>query len=224
MNLWATREQATSAIDTILQPQAEIIRGAFSILDLFIERLSAISGTNQFAEVCGLTAIKIRNLALACYSLALDGLAQEAGAMFRVLAEVIELLIYFEQEPARIDEAIKGKLSSAGEIGKKLQGNFQPLRNFLNQHASHFSYTPDSLKHLRDKSNHWIVVQPHQDAVLAINMRWLFVLFLMLSNEEMLCLSKINALDDSLVVKIEDWREKGQAVFDIQVPHQFVPL
>ncbi len=224
MNLWETREQALSAIKTDLQPQAEVIRDAFSILDLCIERLSALSRTNQFAEVCGLTFIKVRNLALACYSLALDGLAQEAGAMFRVLAEVIELLIYFEQEPIRIDEAIKGKLPSAGEIGKKIQGNFQSLRNSLNQHASHFSYTPDSLKHLHDQSGSWKVVQPHQDTVLAINMRWLFVLFLILSNEEMLCLSKVNALDDGLQAKIEDWREKGQPVFDTKVPRKFMPL
>jgi hypothetical protein len=156
--------------------------------------------------------------------LAQDGLAQEAGALFRVLAEAIELLIYFEQEPARIDEAIKGKLPSAGEIGKKLQGNFQLLRNFLNQHASHFSYTPDSLKHLHDKSGNWIIVQPHQDAVLAKNMHSLFVLLLLLSNEEMLCLSKANSLDDGLVAKIEAWRMEGQAVFNTHVPYKFMPL
>ncbi len=224
MNLWDTRYQALSATNTVLQPQAEVIQDAFSILDLCIQRLSAIHRSNQFAEVCGLTFIKVRNLALACYSLALDGLAQEAGAMFRVLAEVIELLIYLEQEPSRIDEALRGKLPLAGEVGRKIQGNFKNLRNFLNQHASHFSYTSDALKHLRDKSGKWIVVQPHQDAVLAINMRWLFVLFLILSNEEMLCLSKVSALDNLLQAKIEDWREKGQAVFDIQVPHKFMPL
>ena len=131
MNLWETREQALFAISTVLQQQAEVIQDAFTILDLCIECLSTLSGTNQFAEVCGLTLIKVRNLALACYSLALDGLAQEAGAMFRVLVEVIELLIYFEQKPARIDEAIKEKLPVAGEIGKKIQGNFQPLRGSL---------------------------------------------------------------------------------------------
>jgi hypothetical protein len=225
MNLWETRDQALIAIKTVLRQQAEVIQDAFTILDLCIERLSALSRTNQFAEVCGLTFIKVRNLALACYSLALDGLAQEAGAVFRVLAEGIELLIYFEQEPSRIDKAIKGKLpSSAGEIGKKIKGNFQPLRSFLNESASHFSYTPDSLNHLRDKSGNWKVIQPHQDTVLAINMHWLFVLFLIISNEEMLCLSQVNALDDGLVAKIEDWRVKGQAVFKTQIPHKFMAL
>ncbi|HVB20694.1 MAG TPA: hypothetical protein VNG51_01935 [Ktedonobacteraceae bacterium] len=190
MNLWETREQAIFAVKTVLQQQAEVIQDAFSILDLSIERLSAISETSQFAEVCGLTFIKVRNLTLACYSLSLDGLAQEAGAIFRVLAEGIELLIFFEQDPARIDKATKGKLPLPGEIGKKIQGNFQPLRTFLNEHASHFSYKPESLKHLHDKAGKWKVVQPHQDAVLAVNMRSLFVLFLFLSNEEMLCLSR----------------------------------
>lgn len=224
MNLWDTREKALFAIDTILEQQAEIIQDAFSILDLCIEYLSDLSKTDQFAEVCGFTFIKIRNLALACYSLALDGLAQEAGAMFRVLAEGIELLIYFEQEPVRIDEAIEMKLPSAGEIGKKIHGDFQTLREFLNHNASHFSYTPGSLNHLRDRSGGWKVVQQHQDIVLAINMRWLFVFFLILSNEEMLCLSKVNALDEGLEAKIEEWREKGQAIFETQVPRKFMPL
>jgi hypothetical protein len=63
-------------------------------------------------------------MTLGVYSLMLDGLGQEAGALLRPLIETLELLVYLRLEPARIDQAIEEKLPSAGQIAKKIEGEF----------------------------------------------------------------------------------------------------
>lgn len=69
---------------------------------------------DSYARVCGLTLLKAKHLALGAYSLILDGLGQEAGALLRPFIEYTELLTYFRKFPSKVDAAIKGKLPSAG--------------------------------------------------------------------------------------------------------------
>jgi len=64
------------------------------------------------------------------------------------MIEALELIIYFREDPLRIEEAVQGKLPPAGVIAKKIQGRLKRLREYLNEHASHFSLTLPSVVHL----------------------------------------------------------------------------
>jgi hypothetical protein len=90
-------------------------------------------GAEPYSRVAALTLIKARNLLLASYSLSIDGLAQEAGALLRPFLEAFEKMVYFNEDRSRIEEAINGRLPSAGEIAKRIQGPFKCLRDHLNQ-------------------------------------------------------------------------------------------
>jgi hypothetical protein len=48
------------------------------------------------------TLVKAKNLALGSYSLVLDGLGQEAGALMRPMIEYAELLAYFRLHPEMV--------------------------------------------------------------------------------------------------------------------------
>src|SRR5260370_24572952 len=116
--LWKTREEALIALEGPLRQEAEMLQEAFALLDACITQLLTVDTT--YTRVCAITTIKAHNLELGCYSLALDGLAQEAGALLRPVIETLELLIYFWKDPSRVDEAIDEKLPSAGEIAQKI--------------------------------------------------------------------------------------------------------
>ena len=213
MELWKTREQALAALRDELRQQAELVEAAFIHVDECINRLRAV--TSPFGRVCGLTLAKGRNLALGVYSLTLDGLAQEAGALLRPLIETVELLIYFRLDPARVEEAIQGKLPSAGQIAKKIEGRYKDLRQYLSEHASHFGFTYDSLKHIADPGNNtWATSQPYSEAVLRTNLGALFFFGMHLATEGFNCVSAGHtALDDELADRIESLRDRGLAVF-----------
>ena len=163
--MWATRRDADVALRGALKPYADLLHEAFQAIDTAGGRLEGLDG--PFGRVCALVLIKARNLALGCYSLSLDGLAQEAGALFRPLIESLELLTYLRLDPRRIREALDGKLPKAGEIASKIEGKFKELREFLNTHASHLSLSPEAMFHLVDlKSGRLRPVQAHNADVL----------------------------------------------------------
>jgi hypothetical protein len=108
-----------------------------------------------------MTLVKARNYALGLYSLSLDGLGQEAGALLRPLVEAYEVLVYFRLDPSRASKATDDKLPSAGEIAKAISGRFKDLREYLNENASHFAFSPQSMTHLIDfRTLNWNVQQP----------------------------------------------------------------
>ena len=84
-SLWNTRQQAERALTEGLEPFAGLLNEAFSVLDGCVDRLERLD--QPFGRVCALVLIKTRNLGLGCYSLCLDALAQEAGALFRPLVD-----------------------------------------------------------------------------------------------------------------------------------------
>lgn len=108
MALWETREKAVAALRGELVAEEQILQDLFDSVDECAKSLGAID--SAFTRVTALSLIKARNLALGCYSLSLDGLAQEGGALFRPLVEVQELLIYFLLDPKRIEEALEERL------------------------------------------------------------------------------------------------------------------
>ena len=118
-SLWNTRRQAERALTEDLEPFAGLLNESFSALDDCVDRLERLS--QPFGRVCALVLIKARNLGLGCYSLSLDALAQEAGALFRPALECLELLTYIRLDPMRVDEALEdrqaGAASQKGEDG-----------------------------------------------------------------------------------------------------------
>lgn len=107
MSLWNTRNQAIAECDGPLKVEAEVLSEAFDILDECIVRLETEHGSEPYSKVCAVTLIKGRNLLLGSYSLSLDGLAQEAGALLRPLIEVFEQMVYFNEDPNELKRRSK---------------------------------------------------------------------------------------------------------------------
>lgn len=188
VNLWCTREKALASLRDSLLPEAMILLDTFKLVDECSRKLEALN--SEFGRICALTLIKARNLALGCYSLSLDGLAQEAGALFRPLIEAFELLIYFRHNPAGIKEAIDDMLPTPGKRAQKIKGQHQELREHLNKHASHLSVSNESMRHLIDFNQGALKLsQPHNDEVLRKNLHSLLAIILLVADEAIECVS-----------------------------------
>jgi hypothetical protein len=116
--MWTTRREAENALEGPLEPFERLLHEAFSLIDETIPKLEGINP--PFGTVCALVLVKGRNLAFGCYSLSLDALAQEAGALFRPLIESVELLTYLELDPTRVTEAVEERLPKAGKIAERI--------------------------------------------------------------------------------------------------------
>jgi hypothetical protein len=135
--LWLSREHALAVLSEQTPDVLAALDDAFCLMDDCASALWAVN--TPFARVTALYAAKSRNLALGCYSLTLDSLAQEGGALLRPLLECHELLTYFRLDPSRVHEALENRLPSAGSVAKRIGSNYQVARDYLNQHASHVS-------------------------------------------------------------------------------------
>ena len=126
--MWNTRKQSLKALDTTLKEEANLIYEGFEIIDKVSQKLSCTSDSSGYSKVCGLVLIKGRNLCQGIFSLELEGLAQESGALLRPTIECIKLPEYFNQGPKRIKKAINGKLPSAGKIAEEIKGIHNMMR------------------------------------------------------------------------------------------------
>ena len=149
-DLWSTRRGSQRALEADLKPLADLLGEAFATVDECVARLDGLD--SSFGRVTALVLIKGRNLGLGCYSLSLDALAQEGGALFRPFIETVELLTYFRLDPRRVDEALEERLPKAGEIARRIGAGLKELRTYLNAHASHLSVSEHSMRHLIDVS------------------------------------------------------------------------
>src|ERR1700722_13420154 len=147
--LWKARTEALTFLRRERPAQIEVIEQLFVLADDCVEGYESQT-EDLYSTLCGLTTLKAKNLALGMYSLTLDGLAQEAGALARVFIEYAELLTYLRMIPDAVTEALGGELPNAGTRAKKVEGIYQRFRNHLNEHAAHGSYSSHSLAHLRD--------------------------------------------------------------------------
>ena len=118
MNFWITREESLDVLKSKLSIEARYIKKGFTIIDTLL-RIFEENDNDIFCRVCSIVLLKGKNLYFSIYSLTLDGLAQEAGAILRPAIECTELLDYFCTDPKRIKEALENKLPSAGDIAKK---------------------------------------------------------------------------------------------------------
>jgi len=211
MTIWATRRKSEDAIANQLSAYREYVEGAFARLDDVIQRFERRQSELPFFRVCGITLVKARNYALALYSLILDGLGQEAGAVLRPLVEAYEVLVYFRLDPGKISEAVDRQLPPAGEIARIISGRFQDLRKYLNENASHFSFSPHSMTHLVDfRTLSWNVEQPYMEDTLKTNLGVLFGMLAIVLIEGVNCLSVGGDTSArQLADEIEAFRDQG---------------
>ena len=195
--------------------QGKAIEEAFFIIDECIDLFDRKAGDDDFHRICGLVLAKARNYALGAYGLILDGLAQEAGALVRPFIEYHELLIYFRKDPSRVQEAINDRLPRAGERAQLIDGSFHGFRQYLNEHASHSSFSHHALNHLLEKPEMTIrKEQPMLPKVLFRNMGDFFVQMILLEIEAVNCLQTAElGSAEAQAVAVDDLWIKGIHIF-----------
>ena len=187
------------------------------MLDGAIEAFRDRRSESSFVRACGLTLTKARNTALGLYSLSLDALGQEAGALLRPLIEQYELLVFLRQDPSRVQLILDDKLPSAGERAKAIHGEFKDLRSYLSENSSHFGFTYESLKHLLPGHEEgWRVIQPFSEHALKVNLGVLFGVLTRLLDEASNCLKEAGVAEyEDLATVASIYREKGLTVFRV---------
>jgi hypothetical protein len=214
--LWSTRKQSERALNEELAHCANLSVEIFLAIDDLINRLEKLN--QPFGRVCALVLIKARNLGLGCYSLFLDALGQEAGALLRPILECQELLAYFRLDPGRIEEALEDRLPSAGCIAKKIEGQIKFLRDYLNTHASHLSLAPEATAHLIDfREGYFKKVQSYKEDILCKNILLLLSFLVWIEIEAVNCISVgEDKIDFALVDRVEDLKNRVLILHDQQ--------
>jgi hypothetical protein len=188
--LWKARTEALTFLRRERPAQIEVIEQLFVLADDCIDAYESQDG-DLYSVVCSLTTLKAKNLAHGMYSLTLDGLAQEAGALARPFVEYTELLTYFRMLPEAVNDALAGELPSAGLVAKKVEGIYQPFRRHLNDHASHAAYSSHSLAHLRDPTTKQLKkLQVMHPAVIERNVADFAIQFVFMLQESALGLER----------------------------------
>lgn len=194
MDLWKARNDAITYLSAERATQVSLLLEIFGAIDTCIDGYAAKSENDTYARVCGLTLLKAKNFAVGAYSLILDGLAQEAGALIRPFIEYTELLTYFRMSPEMVDRALSNYLPSAGARAKAIEGAYQDFREYLNLHASHSSYSKFSLSHLVEPGTLKLKkLQTTVPAVLDRNLRDFAIQLYLLLREALLSLEPVNA-------------------------------
>lgn len=190
LSLWRTRTEAQTFLRRERPIQIEVIEQLFALADECLDAYEART-EDIYYTMCGLTTLKAKNLALGMYSVTLDGLAQEAGALARPFIEYTELLTYLRMVPEAVTEALADELPNAGARAKKIGGMYQRFREHLNEHASHSCYSSHSLAHLRDPTSKRLKkLQIMHPEVLERNVGDFAVQFVLMLQESILCLER----------------------------------
>ncbi len=171
MDLWQTRSQSWSYLNDKFPSRVSVVLNAFTLIDRCVDELELQSRDSTFARVCGLTLLKGKNLAHGSLSLVLDGLGQESGALLRPMIEYVELLTYLRKHPEEADRAAVNALPKAGQRAKAIGGIYHGLRQHLNEHASHSSYSHFALSHLITPELRFRKIQEFVPHVLEVNFR-----------------------------------------------------
>jgi hypothetical protein len=206
-----------------LKEHGKIIECTFLVIDECIDLFNAKASNDTYHRICGLVLAKARNYALGTYGLILDGLAQESGALVRPLIECHELLTYFRLDPARVNEAISGTLPSAGKRAKLIKGFYKNIREHLNSHSSHISFSYHALNHLLDKPEMTIrKEQPPLPKVLYKNMGTFFLQMVLLTTEAINCLQTAEmGSAERQADAIENLKSMGMILFELNKDQAF---
>lgn len=219
MELWKTRTDALSYLETHCPLRLAVLREVFEIIDRSIDTYESMSDSNSYARICGLTLLKGKHLAVGAYSLILDGLAQEAGALLRPFIEYTELLTYFRKFPEMVDRAVDNDLPKSGERAKAINGIYRDFRKHLNAHASHSSYSHYSLSHLLEPGT--LRFKKQQCAVpnvLDRNLRDFVIQLYLLLHEGVIGLEKLNVSEyEPLAANTDQLKEQLLKVFELNI-------
>ena len=194
VDLWQTRSLSWSYLNEQHPSRVSVIVRSFELIDRCVDEYETHAGTNVYARICGLTLLKAKNHALGSLSLVLDGLGQESGALLRPMIEYIELLTYLRTFPDQAERAAENDLPTAGQRAKAIGGIYQGLREHLNEHASHSSYSNFSLSHLLTPELSFRKLQQFVPHVLETNMRDFTVQLQLMLQEGVLALQPVGSV------------------------------
>lgn len=193
MDLWQTRSLSWSYLNDQHPSRVSVVLSAFDQIDQCIDELERLSNESTMARACGLTLLKGKNLAQGSLSLVLEGLGQESGALLRPMIECVELLTYLRQYPEKAEDAVQNALPKAGKRAKAIEGIYQGLREHLNEHASHSSYSHFALSHLLTPEFAFRKVQQFVPQVLDVNFRDFTVQLMLMQQQGVLTLEPVGA-------------------------------
>lgn len=215
--LWATRGKSLDHLRKKHPSYLLVLNQELELIDRCIDVFESHANESDYARYCGLTLLKAKNLAVASYSLILDGLGQESGAVIRPFIEYAELLVYFRLYPKSIEEVTNGSLPKAGKIGKQIDGIYQEFRKYLNDHASHSSFSRYSLDHLIDpRTMQFKKLQQIATNVLETNLINLTVQLHLLVREAAFALSPLDQEKfQTIAGRVDDQKERMVRVFGL---------
>jgi hypothetical protein len=218
LDLWSSRRAAQEELDSGLQAERDTVLDAFEILDAIVREFEALGATSDVARAYALSIVKARNFGHGVYSLIMDGLAQEAGALVRPLVEACELVRYLQLDPSRAEQVLTDSLPSAGKIAQEIQGILGPVRTYLNESASHLSFNQYSVRHLFDPISGTLrTQQPHISDSFSGNIRMLFAIVNTLGLEAVISLRHLSGPEaERLANRGFSNKERGDIVFGLQ--------
>jgi len=129
------------------------------------------------------------------------------------MLEYTELLTYFHKFPGATTLAAGNELPKAGQRANAIGGKFQALREHLNQHASHSSYSHPSLSHLLTRDFAFRKMQEFVPQVLEANLKNLVLHHLILLQEAVIALERVDQVEYEELADSTD-RLKNRA-FDV---------
>jgi len=217
MDLWNTRTESLEHLQSKCAEQLAVLLNLFGAIDQTIEVYEGLADEDLYARICGLTLLKAKHLAVGAYSLILDGLGQECGALLRPFIEYAELLTYFRKFPEKAAHAAGDNLPKAGERARAIDGIYKQFREHLNSYASHSSYSHYSLSHLLEPNTlRFKKLQRAVPHVLETNIRNLAIQLYLLLHEAVLALERLNAYHfDSLAGRTDLLKEELLHVFNL---------
>jgi hypothetical protein len=193
LTLWKTRENALAHPE--VEPIHRTLETGFVLIDEGLKLLEQHLDDSDLARLAGVFLLKGKNLALGCYSLSLDGLAQESGALLRPLLEALEKAQYLRTVPGAIERVQNSDFPEAGDIAKAVGGSFRELKRYLSDNASHARLEFYALRHLiRFKEElipEFVTMQPFRIEVVRQNLIITGVFVHHLLTEAMLCIQEV---------------------------------
>ena len=212
-DIWSARKNSDDILESELPDYNRLLSTGFEYLDETVRKLDQLAKKREnsfhamYARVVASCVTKGRRLLLGMYALVCNGLAQESGAVLRIIIEVIELVQYFNDDPSRIDEALDGTLPSPGVIAQKINGSHRELRKYLSENASHFSFTPDSTQQFVDIDTEIHLTKPGTSKKnLQFNLSLLNAMQVLLLKEVLQCLLSLDQSNASCADTVELWR------------------
>nr|MBL8411845.1 hypothetical protein [Dechloromonas sp.] len=216
VKLWTVRDRSWEYLSESYPSRVEVVLRSFELIDSYIDHYEKGAGSSVYANVCGLTLLKGKNLALGALSLILDALGQEAGALLRPLIEYIELLTYFRKYPEETSKVLENNLPSAGRRAKAIEGIYRNLREHLNENAAHSAFSDYSISHLLTPEFSFRKFQEFHPHVLEKNFRDYAVQLQFLLQEGLFALEHIPEVPiGSLALEAEAFRIEMLHVFDL---------